>query len=68
MQNTPKKIEKYLSFSLKQGGMVLKDDAPSDIVKEAVDWERDFYSKTSRRRIVNLDIDEETIKFVFENN
>ncbi len=68
MQDTPKKIEKYIEFNLERGGMVLKEDAPSEIIEEARKWEREFYSKTSRRRIVNLDIDEASVNFVFEND
>lgn len=67
MQETPKRIDKYLEFDLKHGGMILKEEAPLEIKKEAIAWEREFYSKTGRRRIVNLDIDEASVEFVFDN-
>ncbi len=67
MQETPKEILKYTETN-NMGKRILREDAPPDIKEKAIEWERDFYSKTSRRRIVNLDIDEASVKFVFDNN
>ena len=66
MQSTPAEIEKYLAYSPEKLGTVLVDDAPPHIREATIQCERDFYSKTSRRRIINLDIDEENIEFVYD--
>ena len=58
MQAIPKEILKYTEISTEKMGRVMKKDAPKDIIQKAVEWERDFYSKTSRRAIVDLDIDD----------
>lgn len=66
MQKTPNEILNYTEFNNK-GKRVMKKNTPVDIIKKAISWERDFYSKTGRRRIVDLDIDEASVEFVFKN-
>ncbi|MBE6862450.1 MAG: hypothetical protein E7497_06095 [Ruminococcus sp.] len=57
MQEMPIKIAKWTEIRFPEGKRFLKDDAPDDVRKEAIEWEKDFYKKTSRRRIINLNID-----------
>lgn|GEM_PF-4256241 len=66
MQQTDKEIERYLVYSPERLGHVLVDDAPEYIREKALEWEKSFYSRTSRRRILNLEIDEENIPFFYE--
>ena len=68
MQEIPSEIFKYTEVSREKMGRVMKKDAPQEIIQKAIEWERDFYSKTSRRAILDLDIDEASVKFVFEKN
>ena len=66
MQVTPDDILKYTEINI-MGKRIFKEDAPEDIKEKAIAWEKEFFSKTSRRRIENLDIDENSIEFMFAN-
>lgn len=68
MQPIPKEIMQYTELNDELMGRVMKKDAPQEIIQKAIEWERDFYSKTSRRAILDLDINEASVKFVFDNN
>lgn len=57
MQEMPIKIAKWTELRFPEGKRFLKDDAPKEIQQEAAEWEKDFYQKTARRRIVNIDIE-----------
>ena len=67
MQELPADIKRYVVFSIEHLGNVLVDDAPEDIRQKAIEWEKRFYSLTSRRRIVNLEIDEASIPFYYQD-
>lgn len=56
MQEMPLEIAKWTELKFPEGRRYLKDDAPEDIRRAAIEWERDFNRKTARRRIVNIDI------------
>ena len=56
MQEMPLEIAKWTELKFPEGRRFLKDDAPEDIRRAAIEWERDFNRKTARRRIVNIDI------------
>lgn len=56
MQEMPKRIMQWTEIDRKTGTRLLKSDAPEDVRKEAVKWEEEFYKKTARRRITNIEI------------
>ena len=56
MQEMPLKIAEWTELKFPEGRRYLKDNAPEEIKREAVAWEKNFHSKTGRRRIVNIDI------------
>lgn len=56
MQKMPIEIAEWTEIRKGTGRRFLKDDAPEDIRRAAIEWERDFNRKTARRRIVNIDI------------
>lgn len=57
MQEMPIKIAGWTELRFPEGRRFLKDDAPDDVRREALEWEREFNNKTGRRRIVNIDIE-----------
>ena len=67
MQAIPNDILCYTEISKEKMGRVMKKNAPREIIQKAIEWERDFYSKTSRRAILDLDIDEASVEFVFDD-
>ena len=67
MQTLPKKIKKYTVIDWTTGLRILVDDAPEDIRQKAIEWEKRFYSLTSRRCISNLQIDEDSIPFYYQD-
>lgn len=52
----PANIEKWTEIRKGTGRRFLKDNAPEDIRKQAVEWERKFFESTARRRLVNVDL------------
>lgn len=56
MQEMPIEIAEWTELKFPEGKRVLKDDAPENIRRAAIEWERDFNCKTARRRIVNIEI------------
>lgn len=57
MQEIPREILNYTVISREKMGRVMKNDAPKEIIQKAIEWEKDFYSKTGRRAILDLNID-----------
>lgn len=57
MQDLPKKIKDWSEIDWSTGNRNLKNNAPDDVVKLAVEYEKEFYKKTSRRMIDNVNID-----------
>ncbi len=57
MQEIPKRLLEWSELIPPIGERVLKESAPEEIKKEAVDFERAFYKKTSRRMFTNIDIE-----------
>lgn len=56
MMSMPANIEKWTEIRKGTGRRFLKDNAPEDIRKQAVEWERKFFESTARRRLVNVDL------------
>lgn len=56
MQEIPSEIMEWTYFDVKTGHRKLKDNTPESIKERATEHERDFYQKTSRRRIINIEI------------
>ena len=57
MQEMPDRIAEWTELKFPEGKRYLKKDAPKAVRQEAVEWEKEFYNKTGRRRIVNIDIE-----------
>lgn len=57
MQETPDEIFEWTELIFPEGKRILKENAPEEIRKKAVKFEKNFYEKTARRRIINIDID-----------
>lgn len=57
MQETPKDILQWTVTERPTGKRLLRDDAPEEIRQKAVEFEREFFKKTARRRIVNVNIE-----------
>ena len=57
MQEMPIRIAEWTELKFPEGRRYLKSDAPEAIRRQAIEWEKYFYSKTGRRRIVNIDIE-----------
>lgn len=58
MQEMPDEIFEWTELIFPGGKRVLKENAPDEIRRKAIEFEKDFFKKTARRRITNLDIDE----------
>lgn len=56
MQKMSGTIKKWTSIDTQTGNRVLNDDAPNDVKNEAIAFEKEFFIKTARQRIVNIDI------------
>lgn len=56
MQEMPIEIAEWTEIRKGTGRRFLKDNAPENIRRAAIEWERDFNRKTARRRIVNVEI------------
>lgn len=56
MQETPRDILQWTVIERPTGKRLLRADAPDEIREKAVKFEREFFQKTARRRIVNVDI------------
>ena len=67
MQELPDEILKYTELSEDCLGRVLVDNTPDVIRQKATEWEKRFYSLTSRRCILNLEIDEDSIPFYYQD-
>ena len=57
MQETPNEILEWTEMDWTTGKRNLKADAPEEIKVEALAYEKEFFRKTGRRRIDNIDID-----------
>ncbi|MBQ6251197.1 hypothetical protein, partial [Ruminococcus sp.] len=57
MQEMPDRNAEWTELKFPEGKSYLKKDAPKAVRQEAVEWEKEFYNKTGRRRIVNIDIE-----------
>ncbi len=56
MQEIPKNIMQWTEIDRKTGMRLLKSDAPDNVRIEAIKWEKNFFQKTARRRITNIEI------------
>lgn len=56
MQEMPKDIFEWTEIDWSTGKRKLKANAPDDIKNKALQFENEFYNKTGRRRIDNIDI------------
>ncbi|MCM1507082.1 MAG: hypothetical protein NC177_08115 [Ruminococcus flavefaciens] len=43
---------------IKNGKRIIKDDAPEDVRRKLTEEEKEFFRKTARRCIINVDIEE----------
>lgn len=57
MQETPRDVLQWTVIERPTGKRLLREDAPEDIRRKAVEFEREFFQKTARRRIVNINIE-----------
>lgn len=60
MMKTPDEILRWTELDFATGKRILKDNVPLDVKKKAIEFERNFYHMTARRRIINIDINDET--------
>lgn len=58
MQELPNELYEWTELRFPSGMRYLKESAPESIRKKAEEWEKAFYEKTGRRRIVNIEITE----------
>ena len=58
MQEMPTEFYEWTELKFPSGMRYLKESAPDDIRNKAIEWERTFYEKTGRRRIINVEIGE----------
>lgn len=56
MQETPKDILEWTEIDRSTGKRILKNDAPEEIRRKAIAFEKEFFKKTARRRIINIEI------------
>ena len=56
MQELPDRIYEWTDVDRKTGLCILVENAPKEILKEAIEWEKSFFKLTARRRISNIEI------------
>ena len=57
MQELPNILLEWSAIDWTTGQRKLKREAPEDVKKLAIEHEKDFYNKTGRRCIANVNID-----------
>lgn len=56
MQETPRDILEWTEIDRTTGNRILKEDAPEEVRQKAIEFEKEFFRKTARRRITNIEI------------